>query len=163
MLLRVLILNALKRWEAATFIGQGALEQYPKLADLYLATAYAARRFRSIDHPKAVLLAGEPLLKEQASRHDREVLACWRIHENKRKLRVAEEFKLLVSLQLGKPVPVPEFRSRAGIVTRELGIGTQARRRSDVTWLRRAICNTEIGFTLENGRDMAEARFRRVE
>ena len=47
-LLRVLIFNALKRWEAAAVVGHGALERYPELGDLYLATAYAARRFRSI-------------------------------------------------------------------------------------------------------------------
>jgi tetratricopeptide (TPR) repeat protein len=46
----------------------------PELGDLYLATAYAARRFRSIDQAKAVLLAGEPLLKEQAIFHFK--LAC---------------------------------------------------------------------------------------
>ena len=75
MLLRVHILNALERWEAATIIGQGALERYPEIGDLYLATAYAKRRFRNIEEARSILLAGEAILKDQALFHYN--LACY--------------------------------------------------------------------------------------
>jgi hypothetical protein len=74
-LLRVLILNALQRWEFAPAVGEGAIERYPELGDLYLATATAKRRFKNIEAAKAILLAGEPLLKEQAILHFN--LACY--------------------------------------------------------------------------------------
>ena len=69
LLLRILILNALKRWEAATIIGESAIEKYPQLGELYLATAYAERRFRNIKDALVILLTGEAILEKNPLFH----------------------------------------------------------------------------------------------
>ena len=73
--LRVLILNNLGKWEAAAIVGTGALRQYREFGPLYLATADALRKSAGAAEAKAVLLEGEPVLKDVGVFHF--LLACY--------------------------------------------------------------------------------------
>ena len=68
-LLRVMILNNLRKWESAAIIGEGAIRHYPDFGALYLATAHACRNWRGSAEAKVWLLAGEHLLDRQAVFH----------------------------------------------------------------------------------------------
>ncbi len=74
-LLRVQILNGLEKWESAATIGVGALRHYPLCGPLYLAAAYATRRFMNVTDAKVVLLSGESVLNDDAIFHFN--LACY--------------------------------------------------------------------------------------
>ena len=74
-ILRVLILNNLGRWEGAATIGKGALRQYPEFGALYLATAQALRNCRGVAEARAMVVAGEPYLENEAAFHY--MLACY--------------------------------------------------------------------------------------
>ena len=73
--LRVLILNNLEKWEEAAIIGKGALRQYREFGPLYLATADALRNSAGAGEAKAVLVRGEPFLKDEGVFHF--LLACY--------------------------------------------------------------------------------------
>jgi len=47
-MLRVLILNNLEKWEDAAVLGMGALQHYPQIGPLYLAAAHALRHAQNI-------------------------------------------------------------------------------------------------------------------
>jgi len=74
-MLRVLILNNLQRWEEAAIIGNEALRHYPDFGALYVATAHALRHCEGAAAAKAVLAAGEQFLEDEAIFHY--VLACY--------------------------------------------------------------------------------------
>jgi tetratricopeptide (TPR) repeat protein len=74
-ILRVLILNNLGKWEEAAIIGQGALQHYPDFGALYLATAHALRNCQGAAEARAVIAAGEPLLENEAVFYY--MLACY--------------------------------------------------------------------------------------
>jgi len=74
-LLRVMIYNNLNRWEEASIVGTGALRHYPDFGALYVATAYALRHYSGPAEAKAVLVAGEPFLENEAAFHF--LLACY--------------------------------------------------------------------------------------
>jgi tetratricopeptide (TPR) repeat protein len=74
-LLRLHVLNKLEKWEAATALGQSAIQRHPEEGDLYILTAYAKRRFVDIAHAKPILLAGESVLKDEPAFHYN--LACY--------------------------------------------------------------------------------------
>lgn len=74
-ILRVLILNNLGKWEDAAIIGQGALRYYPDFGALYLATAHALRNCKGAGEARAVVVAGEPFLENEAAFHY--MLACF--------------------------------------------------------------------------------------
>ncbi len=73
--LRMQILQTLKRRETGAILGQGALGHYPDCGALYLITAYCMRRHESLEAAKAVLLSGEHVLREEALWHFN--LACY--------------------------------------------------------------------------------------
>lgn len=73
--LRVEILQTLKRWEAGAALGRGALAPYPESKALYLVTAYCVRRSENIEAARTILLAGESVLKDEAALHFN--LACY--------------------------------------------------------------------------------------
>ncbi|MDB6172247.1 MAG: hypothetical protein JWL59_1558 [Chthoniobacteraceae bacterium] len=75
LLLRLHVLNKLEKWEAATALGQSAIQRHPEEGDLYILTAYAKRRFIDIAHAKPILLAGEAVLKNEPAFHYN--LACY--------------------------------------------------------------------------------------
>jgi predicted Zn-dependent protease len=74
-LLRVMIYNNLKRWEEASIIGRGALHHYPDFGALYVATAHALRHYSGAAEARAVIVAGESYLEEEAVFHY--MLACY--------------------------------------------------------------------------------------
>jgi len=74
-ILRVLILNNLGKWEDAATIGNGALRYYADFGALYLATAHALRNCKGAAEAKVVLVAGEPFLEDEAVFHY--MLACY--------------------------------------------------------------------------------------
>jgi len=74
-ILRVLILNNLGKWEEASIIGKGALRHYPEFGALYVATAHALRNCKGAAEARAMLVAGEPFLESEAVFHY--LLACY--------------------------------------------------------------------------------------
>ena len=73
--LRVLILNNLEKWEDAAIVGKWALRQYQDFGPLYLATADALRKSAGPGEAKALLVKGEPVLKDEGIYHF--LLACY--------------------------------------------------------------------------------------
>jgi hypothetical protein len=67
--LRLLIFNNMERWEYTVLVGTGALKQYPQFGPLYLATAEALRNFEGAAAAKALLVAGQSVLKGEAVFH----------------------------------------------------------------------------------------------
>lgn len=74
-ILRVLILNNLGKWESAAIVGPGALRYFPGFGALYLATAQALRECQGAAAAKAVIMAGGRLLRNEAAFHYN--LACY--------------------------------------------------------------------------------------
>ena len=74
-ILRVLILNNLGKWEDAAIIGKGALRHYPDFGALYLATAHALRNSKGAAEARSVIVAGETFLGNEAVFHY--MLACY--------------------------------------------------------------------------------------
>jgi tetratricopeptide (TPR) repeat protein len=73
-LLRVLILNGLKRWEDAAALGRGALRSYPNSTRLFLATVQAVRESQGVNEAIAMLKAREKTFAGEALFHF--MLAC---------------------------------------------------------------------------------------
>jgi hypothetical protein len=65
----VLILNNLGKCEDAAMIGRRALRHYPDFGALYLATAHALRNSKGAADARAMIVAGEPLLENEAVLH----------------------------------------------------------------------------------------------
>jgi tetratricopeptide (TPR) repeat protein len=100
-LLRVHVLNNLKRWEEAATIGRDALRDYPHFGPLYLATAHALRRCQNAAAAKAVILKGESVLKDEAIFYW--MLACYdcqmgNLGDAKAELRMALELDNSMSM-----------------------------------------------------------------
>jgi tetratricopeptide (TPR) repeat protein len=74
-ILRILILNNLGKWEDAATIGKGAIRHYPDFGAVYLATAHALRNCKGAAQARAVIVAGEPFLQNEATFHF--MLACY--------------------------------------------------------------------------------------
>lgn len=68
-LLLVLIFNHMGRWEYAVVLGKEVLRQYPHFSAMYLAAAHALRHYEGAAAARAVLVAGEALLKEEGVYH----------------------------------------------------------------------------------------------
>ena len=68
-ILRVLILNNLGKWESAAMVGKGALLHYPDFGALYMATAHALRHCEGVSKAKAMLTKGESFLEKEAAFH----------------------------------------------------------------------------------------------
>lgn len=75
MLLSLDTLQSLKRWPECAELGEKALQQYPDCGPIYLVTAYAVRRCRSLGEAHELLLRGEQALSEEAMYHFN--LACY--------------------------------------------------------------------------------------
>jgi len=67
--LRVLILNNLEKWEDAAVLALGALQHYPQIGPLYLAAVHALRHAQGAGPAKALLQEGEPLLEDEGIFH----------------------------------------------------------------------------------------------
>jgi tetratricopeptide (TPR) repeat protein len=73
--MRLQILQSLKRWEDEALVGRGALTHYPDCGALYLITAYCVRRHESLEAAKALLSEGGNVLSNEALWHFN--LACY--------------------------------------------------------------------------------------
>lgn len=73
--LRVHILNALKKWDAAATLAESLIAKGIENGSLYLDAAYAVRRARSLSEANTLLLRGERLLEDEPMFHFN--LACY--------------------------------------------------------------------------------------
>ncbi len=75
MLLSLDTLQTLKRWKACAAFGEDAIRRHPDCGAIYLVTAYAIRRARSLAEANELLLKAEGVLSEEAMYHFN--LACY--------------------------------------------------------------------------------------
>ena len=65
--MRLVILQSMQRWDKVAEIARGAVRAYPGCADLYLMGAYAIRRHLDVSAALEFLQGGQPCMDDVAS------------------------------------------------------------------------------------------------